>query len=354
MLKRLFLLALMLTLVTVLQIGCGDDDDNGVTPTPVTPPRLIVHDFSSLPIGAPLTSDLWDSIDAEEIAVGTNIDYISNPAVTTGLNAEMKALIAGDTMLYIYVSWNDATKDDRFGELRSRYINNKIQWEYPSDTTPSFGKNEDRFYIIFDQGGTNGADCASFCHASANPSGKRFYGAAGDNADVWHWKAHRTGLAGFAEDMHITSTRVSPDPQDAANDSLYFYNYSTFFGYPLKMHPDGPDYTESGLIEGVYVPFDDQLIWVKGLPAESISVFIPGYYLNQVSGADGSRWDVKSYVAHDGLNWTVVFGRSLNSPDNADIDFVFSTPDSIQISIAIANNAGSKHFGVEPFYLVFE
>ncbi|MEZ5360412.1 MAG: ethylbenzene dehydrogenase-related protein [Candidatus Zixiibacteriota bacterium] len=330
-----------------LMFGCGGDDGGGGTgPTPVPDPRLVVEVHQD-PGLASVDHAVWDSIDAVTVALGTDNDYNAGVSTIENLNTNLQALRTA-SYLYIKAEWNDNSKNTRFNEFKSYYRNNINQWEVVDTTLYS---NEDRFYFLFDNGGTNGANCAALCHTTANGSGRKFYGAAGDNADVWHWKAARTGLAGFAEDMLLTTTTIAADPQDASNDSLYFRNWN-FMGYPQFMHPDTLDYTGDALLEGTYITFDNTLPWVQGLPNDSISLYVPGYYLNQLSGADGSRWDINVVQEHDGANWTVVFRRALNTGDGDDINL--TSVDSISISIAVGNNSGVKHWGAEPFYMVFE
>lgn len=330
-----------------LIFGCSSDDGGGGTgPTPIPIPRLVVETHQD-PGLASVNGDVWDSIDAVTVPLGTDADYNAGVSTISSLNASMKALQTASN-LYIRVSWADSDKDTRFGEYRSRWFSNRNQWEAVDTTLFS---NEDRFYILFDQGGTNGADCMTMCHSVANGSGRKFYGEAGDDADVWHWKATRTGLAGFADDMLLTTSTVAPDAQEASNDSLYFRNWN-FMGHPQFMHSDSTDYAGDVLLEGDYTVFDNDLTWVTGLPNDSISKYVPGFYHNHLSGADGSRWDVNVVQEHDGSNWTVVFRRALNTGDADDINL--TAVDSVSISIATGDNSGMKHWGAEPFYMVFE
>ncbi len=345
--KKLFPL-IMLAIIVVITYGCGGDDGDGPTdPPPVPEPRVVVATHQD-PGLASVDHAVWDSISAVSVPLGTDADYNSGVAVHASLNANMKALKTASN-LYIRIEWADNDKDTRFGEYRSRWLNNRNNWEAVDTTLFS---NEDRFYVLFDQGGTNGADCATMCHAVANGSGRKFYGAAGDDADVWHWKATRTGLGGFAEDLRITSSTILPDPQDGVNDSLCFRNWYSIGGHPAKMHPDTTEWTGDALLEGTYMTFDNDLDWVEGLPGDSVSKFHPGYYFNHMSSSDGSRWDVQVLQEHDGTNWTVVFRRALNTTDLDDINL--TSADSVSVSVAVGDNNGMKHWGRAPFYLVFE
>ncbi|MFH1698999.1 MAG: ethylbenzene dehydrogenase-related protein [Candidatus Zixiibacteriota bacterium] len=341
--------------------GCSSDKENGVGPTPPPPPpRLVVGTHQSPGLGS-IDHAVWDSITAVDVSVGDSSKYNAGIGFTNSLTASMKALIANDS-IFVRVEWNDNSEDNRFGELRARWMTSgQVEWEL-MDTT--LLRNEDRFYIFFDNGGTNGANCASLCHTSTSSIGRRHYNTGNDNADVWHWKANRTGEGGFAEDMHITDTNILQDPQAQSNDSLYWGNAanlnsdSTFAQRAHKMHPDSSEFTGPALLEGIYVTFNQGIsdtAWVPGIASgDSTGVTIPAFYHNQITSADGSRWDVRAVSEHDGTGWTVVFARHLTTMDADDVDLTFSTPDSVQISIAIGNNSGMKHHGAPPFYMVFE
>ncbi|MEE9443905.1 MAG: ethylbenzene dehydrogenase-related protein [candidate division Zixibacteria bacterium] len=329
--------------------GCGGDDDNGVGPTPPPPPpRLVVEAHQSPGLNS-VDHAVWNSIEAVDVSVGDSSKYNAGVSFTNNLTASMKALTANDS-IFVRVEWNDNSEDNQFGQLQARWLNNTINWE-EIDTT--LFANEDRFYVIIDNGGPNGADCSALCHSTANASGRKLYGATGDDADVWHWKANRTGLASYAEDMHITTTTTATDPQASTGGELYYRNFGAFPSpRPLYMHPDSTDYTGPDLLEGIYIGYIHSHSWAS--VTDSNGVKMPGFYLNHLSGANGSRWDVRAVSEHDGLGWTVVFARQLTTADADDVDLSFSIPDSLQISIAIGNNSGMKHHGAPPFYMVFE
>lgn len=346
--KKLFVLFLAVVYIAAFY-GCSSDDGDGggTGPVIVPEPRLVVavHQDPGL---ASVDNDVWDSIDAVTVPLGTDTIYNAGLGAITTLNAELKALRTG-SYIYLQAKWNDDSKDAFFNKLQGVDTAGNLRWR-AWDTT--LINNEDRFYVLFDQGGSNGADCAGMCHATANASGHSFYGSATDDADIWHWKAYRTGGAGFAEDMFVTSDSISPDPQDQTpNDNLYFRNYTTIGGsmdnaIPILMHPDSSDYTDFVIKE------PDLTAYQQGTGSKWFGFEMAGYYLNGLSGADGSRWDVHVVQHHDGSNWTVVFRRALNTGDADDINL--SSVDSVSISIATGDNSGIKHWGAEPFYMVFE
>ncbi len=371
-----FLLAGLLLCFAVIYTGCGGDDDgNGTGPVVVPPPRVVAAAHMNPTFDNALTSPVWDSITAVEFTVGEDTVYSTEKPVTDKVvrTVRMKALVATDS-LYLWTQWNDFDADTLYGRLRAGWVNNDLEWaiNVPIDTNVF---NEDRFFVIFDRGGPNGADCASFCHSPADTStqGRRFYGAAGDDADIWHWKAMRTGFANYAEDMFLTASTVSGDPiVSPTGDILYFKNYdsllnstpTTFIVRPIYMHETGPNYEGTTLLESEapssqFVSYDPNLQWSEVNPTpppDRINHTIPGWYIRDQSGDDGSRWDVRAKSAHANGMWTVVFQRALTTADANDVDLTFATTDSLLISIAVFENANdtTMHWGRAPFYLIFE
>lgn len=361
MFRNCIMAVALVALLLTIQIGCSSGSKGGSNPTPTPPVRLVaqVHQDPTL---ASIDSPIWDSVTAAVVPVGTDSTYNANVLYRTDLNAYMKALVANDS-LFIRVKWADNSQDNRFGAIQAHWNGYNVEWEI-TDTTSY--RNEDRFSILFDKGGTNHANCALMCHSQADTStsGRRFYGAVGDNADMWEWKANRTGLAYRADDMHMTTTDVSSDPYTGIIDQLYFSNFDTFLGQPAFMDVDSNAYTGPGLLESrapghTFVPFSrlqpsNGSSWVNFTPNPPVGLFVPGYYIYDVSGLNGSRWDVRAISNFDGSNWTVVFCRALYTGDSDDKDFRHATPDSTLISIAISNNSGVKHHGTKPFYLVLQ
>jgi hypothetical protein len=368
-------LAAVLLCAAVIYTGCGGDDDNGNGPVIIPPPRVVAAAHMNPTFDNALTSPVWDSIDAAEFTVGSDTTYSTEKRRSEKVTrtVKMKALVAGDS-LYLWAQWNDFDADTLFGQLRANWVNNLLEWalNIPIDTNVY---NEDRFFVIFDQGGPNGADCASFCHMPSDTStlGRRFYGAAGDDADIWHWKALRTGFADLAEDMYLTTDMVSGDPiVSPTGDILYFKNYdslynsgpSSYIVTPKYMHENGPAYEGATLMESEapgnqFVDYDGGLEWYVNDPPPPQQPYgrtLPGWYIRDVSGADGSRWDVRAKSAHADGMWTVVFQRALTPADPDDVDLNFATTDSISISIAVFESTGdsTQHWGRAPFYLVFE
>lgn len=341
--------------------GCSSGGGSGSTnPPPPAPIRLVaaVHQDPTL---SDVDSPIWDSITALTVPVGRDTAYNANPYFSPVLTAYLQALVADDSLLYVRVKWNDDSRSDRFAPLRASKVASIVEWEV-GDTTYY---NEDRLSVIFDQGGPGGADCATLCHADndRSGSGKRFYGEAGDDADIWQWKAHRTGTAGRADDMHLTTIDVSPDPiVDPNNDSLYYENISSRSGsivVPLFMHPDSSNYSGPVLLESempgyTFTPYRGGDHWVDLIANPPVGkVFLPGYIHWDIFGVDGSRWDIRTKAVHNGASWTVVFRRALSTGDADDILLPSAGTDSARIAIAIGNNTGDKHHGTKPFYLVF-
>ncbi len=351
--QKFILPIIFLFVVTVMISACGSDDgDNGTDPIPDPIIRLIAEAHQDPTIDNALTAEVWDTITAVSIPTGTEAAYNSTGVFTTGLTVEMKALVADDSILYIWAKWNDNDEDNRYGQMRATWTSS-FRFRTPLGDTNFY--NEDRFMLMFDNGGTNGADCATYCHSIADSStaGKQFYGTGPTDADLWIWRAHRTGLANLSDNSHITSTEITPD---ALSGDLYTINYDGFLGKPFSMHRDTTAYTGAGLLEsqpGGFVNFEGlSLVWgTFPVNQPPVGLSLPGIKIWDVSGHNGSRWDVQTKAIHDGTHWTAVFRRSLAPTDGTDRSFV--SVDSVSMSIAVSDNS-DKHNGRKPFYLVFE
>lgn len=359
--QRLILPAIFLFALSFMISACGSDDDdgNGIEPTPEPIIRLIAAAHPDPTFDNALTADVWDSITAVSIPTGTKAAYNSTGVYTTGLTVEMKALVADDSLLYIWAKWNDNDEDNRYGQMRSTWIHGANTFQFSNTLgADTIVYNEDRFMIMFDNGGTNGADCAVYCHnlADSSSAGKRFYGTGASDADMWIWRAHRTGLSDLSDDGYVSDVAIKGDAQNTLGDSLYFRNWGNS-GRPKYMHSDSTEYTGAGLLESqapgqLFDTLKYNLIWGTFPPLiEPVGLNLPGFFIWDVSGNDGSRWDVQTKAAHDGTQWTAVFRRNLTPTDDNDRDFV--AVDSVSMSIAVSDNS-DKHNGRMPFYLVFE
>jgi hypothetical protein len=345
MARNLFALAGLFLAAAFFYSCGGDEGDNGTDIVPRPDPRILITQTAS-PGLASVDNAIWDGIAKDSIRVGDADGYKQDFA---SREVYMKALRTTDS-LFIRVEWSDGTASNEFGRLRPTN-SDPVQWE---QDTLLF--NEDRFYIMFAVTGPNGADCAASCHMSGSDT--LHYTDAGDMVDIWQWRANRTGPAGFADDMFLTDTAISPDSVSATNnDELYYnnFNVTAFRSEPFFMHTDSNDYVGVALLQGEYVAYDENVMWYDpsangGLGAPV--AYVPGFYLDYMTQAEGGRWNVKSVQEHDGAGWTVVMARALASSDPTDIDF--TSVDSVQASVAITNNSGRRHAGGKPFYLVFQ
>lgn len=357
--KRLLSLSMTAAAVMAVLAGCGSDGgDGGTTPTPVPFTRLVAAEHQS-PGLTSVDSPVWDSIAAGNIVMGSDTAYNAGYVGAGNAAATLKALVAGDS-LFIRVSWQDGTVNNRYHQMQAYNAGTDFNINI-CVKIDSLYSDEDRFYILVDE---NGTGCKRFCHSTANAIGRKFYGSTSDETDIWHWKANRTGLAlfttdtltlGYAEDMHITDTMVAADPQASDQDNLYTSNYNIALMQARKMHETGSVFTGPGLLENDWIDFDGVgQKWIDSVVGNPVGRFLPGYYMRNLTGADGSRWDVRALADHDGMSWTVVFCRKLTTGDLDDVDLTSATPDSILVSIAFGNNSGTKHYGYKPFYLIIE
>lgn len=184
----------------------------------------------------------------------------------------LRALHTSDT-LYVLAQWPDATRSD----MRDPYIWNKTEKEYQRPTTA-----DDQFALEFPLDGE--------LLISMLPT-KGAY-----SADVWHWKAGRSNLAGWVDDKrHIISRRPLKDAKE------YDMGGHTTIYIARPMDEGKASYRE------------------KPKPTAYAGDVIPSYQPQQPSG---SLTDVRGKGIHDGKGWTLEMSRKFNTghSDDAVID----------------------------------
>ena len=221
------------------------------------------------------------------------------------VDAIVKAQHTADTIA-IRVSWPDATRSD---------THKSFVWDEVSKSYKRASDREDRVSLMFDMGGD---------FSSCMLAGKVF------RADVWHWKAARTGPAGLAHDKYHV------------------------YGLELKTaHPGSKQFTND---EGkkVYIarPSDggDKLYSSAKAPEAKIADRIPGYVVNPA--ATGSIADVRAEALHDGKGWTVTMTRKLDT--GHDDDVVFKKGESYPSAVACFDRSGDDHHSTAGFELVIQ
>jgi len=107
--------------------------------------------------------------------------FSATPSILTSLSGELLS----SEEIEITANWSDATRNDA-----------RKQWQFDGSTWTQSPDNEDRIAFIWDMqldGFVTTGTCQGMCHPPF------MYTAAGA-VDTWHWKAARTGPAGFTDD----------------------------------------------------------------------------------------------------------------------------------------------------------
>lgn len=239
----------------------------------------------------------WSSVPATTITVTPGVDGDAKNNTGT-VDATLKAAINGDT-IYFMAQWPDDTKDDTHATLT---------WDKAEDAYVKGKDREDRIGLKFDMDGD---------FTTCMLSGKEY------KADVWQWKAFRSGSAGYVHDkMHIFSKAQLPK---------------------AKEHP-----TRDGSSIWIARPSDAGSKPYKGVtPLDNIGDSIPSY--NVAKEWTGSIGDVRAASKHDGKMWTVEFQRKLDTGHDDDVKF--EAGKSYKSGIALFNHAGDDHHSIAGFTL---
>lgn len=236
----------------------------------------------------------------------------------SGINVALRALI-DDSYIYIFAAWNDSTKD-----------NTRKGWSYNGTDWENVGGNEDRISFAW------GLGSAIVCGHNPGTADPMLF-------DVWHWKASRTALAGWADDKYWDGSGRQSDAKTAGgysdnsvvvqaeNSSVIttaLGNSSTVIAFS---NDDRPFWDNNGI----------EINWTAGTNSTPISNFVNGY---KTVRPTGSRGDVIAGSVHNGTAWNVEFKRSLDT-GNTDDDLAFSAGSSTPFYVAIHNNSGDdNHF----------
>jgi len=353
---------ILLSAFCLILISCGGDNGTGNGggggEEEYEQGNLLVYSTATVPSMENTADPIWDSAATTMVRVGFKDEYGVN-SIFLDDTLSMKAIKAGDT-IYLRASWRDYS-----GDVKGYYIR-KSQgagaWELIDKAEESGG--EDGFFIIFDAGnnGTEKADCASMCHATANSMAT----TGGGNADVWAWRSVTTNPAKMAEDewMKAAGAVLSGDALTSGNKLAYFTNWNQIgLNQPIYMHTGDTAY------HGDYLYTDDTTTYVYlGYGWDEVDGYrMPAYYVDSTVYKDasaGSRWDVKTVSNYASNHWTVIFKRGMNTAyttGSGQNDVDFTGLDSIQVTIAIANHhtdaltdaSWVEHSGSIPFYIVF-
>ncbi len=355
--KKIF--AIGLSLFSLVIFGCGGDSGTGGGGgDDFEQENVVVYTTSTIPSIENINDAIWDSAAVTLVRVGHDTSYGVNSAFADD-TMSLQAIVASDT-LFLRARWRDYTADSAGNYIRKS--SGTGSWELVN--IADAGAGEDCLFIIFDGGnnGTEKADCASMCHATANSMST----TGGGQADAWAWRSGTTNPVKMAEDQWIrpTGTALTGDQLTSGNRLAYFTNWSQIgLQQPIFMHVTDTAY------HGIYLYTTDTVAYFYlGYGWDAVQGYrMPAYYVDSTVYKDpnaGDRWDVKAMSGHSANYWTVVMKREMTTPSSIEAtryDMDFAGLDSIQVTIAISNHhtdivedgGWREHSGSIPFYLVF-
>lgn len=248
-------------------------------------------------------------------------------SITTSNGVTLNSMADGQ-YLYIAAHWTDATESIHKNKL-----------SYDGSTWTKSG-DEDRIAFFFDMGltGTDGANCATFCHIPLmnTTSGK---------ADLWHWKAVRSNPMGYVDDNYVDSLNRQGDPgTSAAADNLLVNGKPSFMS--LNGTNANPDFLTKD--DAAFSAFDPYGVltahtYNKSVAFDSLATFnngdfIPGF-LSRIPTDD--RASVRAAGKWESGAWTVEFMKPYDGTAN---DFAVVPGSSVTFTCEIFDNEGATHW----------
>lgn len=185
------------------------------------------------------------------------------------------------------------------------------------------------------------------------------WGGFGSFGDLWTWRAHRSGLAGFADDLSLGPDGMIPDAGQAPSSGLalgtnglppfVFADAGGAFAVPLDE-----------LLTGSFFAFDDGSLALPDALAVTTALAlgwvaaeedaVPAQLLSQPGG---SRADVAAVSAHDGTGWDLLLARRLDTGDAAgDVPLASGRAYHLSFSLHTDGAAGRDHHVSFPLSLV--
>jgi hypothetical protein len=224
-----------------------------------------------------------------EIYDWAGVSRITVPLTGTGGadRVELAAAIRGDR-IYLLAIWDDPTKSD---------LHKPYQWNEAAHAYEKTERMEDRFAISFALSGPFTAN---------KIDGSEF------TADVWHWKANRSNVAGLAHDK---SWRVSRTPFEDSREFRTPSGESIYLARP----------SDAG--DQLYQPVRHHL---------KQNDVMPGYEVNPAP--QGSVADVRAKGVWRAGRWYLELTRLLDT--GHDDDSAIPSAGTIEIAVAVFDGVG--------------
>jgi L-rhamnose mutarotase len=231
---------------------------------------------------------------------------------------------------------------------------NKNRWKFAGGKWNKVKGDENRLGVVWeinriDKFANKG--CAVLCH-SESKNNKEWYFSTNserEKADLWHWKAVRSGPVGYTEDGYIIAN-PSKKPEkgrkrDAGNGTKAKSNRTKDKLKPSHMQ----DPSKSPSIS-------DSLLVAEAVEIKDYSIFkegdeIPGYML--YPEWKDSFADIATTGVWKGGKWTVVMRRKLQT--GYDDDVQFNTRKKYPFGVAVFDNEHNEDsYDSDPLKLQFK
>jgi Ethylbenzene dehydrogenase len=264
----------------------------------------------------------------------------------------LRSLSTSDS-IYFHVQYKDPTQSFK----RSPWVKQADgSWRQLQDPADKGGDNnlyyEDKLGLIWNISAPSfeAKGCMAACHTGeGKPYGNKYL-AAGEKADMWHWKSVRTGSVSQIDDQWLDDTKYdkekSPnagrknDPKTAGG---YVDNVSDDKKGPkfaLKANKPAPPYW---IMDADKEPFDD----AKYKTGDEVPSIV-------VAPFTGDRGDVAVKSVWKDGTWTLVFWRKLVTKSDFDVQFS-DMKKPYAFGVAVFDNAQVRHAYVPGVLkLVFE
>jgi hypothetical protein len=276
------------------------------------------------------SESVWDNATALTITAGSE-------------SVDVKSVYTS-TDVYFMGTWSDATESD----LKKQWSFNTSAgvWEQSTD-------DEDRLALVWnistDDFNQNG--CSVICHDPMSTN------AAGETVDTWHWKAARSNPSGWTDDKFFDDIDRQSDAKTSGGYSDNIQNLSftddpgNGWDVPKYWEPGASgadaksilqseiDAAETRDITEIFT--NGTLVDEDGTNVTLADPTIPGYYSSRPVG---SRGDIEAKGVYAGGQWTLEWGRALDTGNTDDLQFSDTSGDGEYFfSVALFDDTGDDN-----------
>ena len=255
-----------------------------------------------------------------------------------------KAVYTEDSLYFLF-QWMDPTRSVT-----------KQSWQFDGEKWVHLPGNEDRIALLFEIARINKfatKGCAVTCHSPPDEDRERWKLAtktAAEKGDLWHWKAARSDPYNYADDAWLT---VAGRPSGSYRETGRIKDRGD--GGDVKNQTEDksrPRYMQNPAIDPSVPGF---LLMDEAVIITDYSIFKPGDIIpfRLPKKPSGSRFDVKALSRYNGMGWTVMLYRKLDTGHEDDV--IFNPKKRYSFAMAVFDNSGADHSkATTPLLLVFE